>query len=142
MSSYAASGEHNAAACVVPGHESHVICNDSMRLIRHYSWLYLDWRWRLARESVQPRCPDMWRNDRWLVRARGYVVALAHCQTHKRRRAIVEQFADVHTADQIHQTDGWQRTFLEARVLSGLDSAEIAQRMRLAEEVVIAYERV
>jgi hypothetical protein len=97
-----------------------------------------DWRWQLVKE--QRRHPwSLAIQDPWLKCARRYVLALRQGGN---GQAIAQRFPGLHRAWKIWASDGWDRVFLEARILAGGKQQEIAARCGIGAKAVQAFETV
>lgn len=98
------------------------------------------WRWQLAETLVaRGGRTRPGRADVHLARAVKFQQRLSRCLTPGRLKQLRDADPDLFAALELHQTGGWQRVLVEARLLAALPAAEVAQRSQMTEGAVTAY---
>jgi len=110
-------------------------------LVRHSPLRPLAWRWQRAQSLVEnKRNVSHLRDDDPTRRALGYLRALVECRERCLVPKMIKEQWDIHAAYRLHKGSGPIHLILEARLLAGQSSSEIAKLMGERTEVVYAFE--
>ena len=112
-------------------------------LRRQLSWERIDWVWHRAKGILKnKRRPRQHQEDPLTLFVYAYLRRMSFCRTPMRRKAVIRRFESLHKARWLYERGGWQRSVLEARLLSGQCIADVAAKSGFPEDVVQIYERV
>jgi hypothetical protein len=110
-------------------------------LQRHHPLRSADWRWRRACWLVERgRYYSRRRDDAPTGRATHYLRALARSRLGRPGAAVLRNFADLHAARQLHESDAPTKVVIQARLLARQTSLAIALLTGVPVPVLDAYE--